>query len=85
MENRTNKTIKFSEDEKYFILKQAVFKGNSYFLTVRITPDGNDFTNEFAVLQEKERDGHLYFSRVNDTKTLGILLKYLDDRDESEK
>lgn len=85
MENRTNKTIKFSEQEKYFILKQAVFKGNSYYLTVRITPDGNDFTNEFAVLQETERDGDLYFSRVNDTKTLSILLKYLDDRDESEK
>ena len=85
MENRTNKTIKFSEDEKYFILKQAVFRGNSYYLTVKITPDGQDFTNEFAVLQEKERDGKLYFSRVNDTKTLGILLKYLDDRDESEK
>ena len=85
MENRTNKTIKFSEQEKYFILKQAVFKGNSYYLTVRITPDGNDFTYEFAVLQETERDGKVFFSRVNDTKTLGILLKYLDDRDESEK
>lgn len=85
MENRTNKTIKFSENEKYFVLKQAVFKGKSYYLTVRITPDGNDFTNEFAVLQETERDGDLYFSRVTDTKTLGILLKYLDDRDESEK
>lgn len=85
MENRTNKTIKFSEQEKYFILKQAVFKGNSYYLTVKITPNGNDFTNEFAVLQEKERDGKFYFSRVTDTKTLGILLKYLDDRDESEK
>lgn len=82
MENKTNKTIKFSEEEKYFILKQAVFKGKSYYLTVRITPDGKDFTNEFAVLQENERDGKLFFSRVNDTKTLGILLKYLDDRDE---
>ena len=82
MENKTNKTIKFSEEEKYFILKQAVFKGKSYYLTVRITPDVKDFTNEFAVLQENERDGKLFFSRVNDTKTLGILLKYLDDRDE---
>ena len=78
MENRTNKTIKFNDDEKYFVLKQAVFKGKSYFLTVRITSDGKDFTNEFQVLQETERDGKLYFSRVNDTKTLSILLKYLD-------
>lgn len=84
MENRTNKTIKFSEQEKYFVLKQALFKGNSYYLTVRITPDGKDFTDEFAVLQETERDGDLYFSRVTDTKTLGILLKYLDDKEESE-
>lgn len=78
MENRTNKTIKFNDNEKYFVLKQAVFKGKSYFLTVRITPDGKDFTNEFQILQETERDGKLYFSRVNDTKTLSILLKYLD-------
>ncbi|MBE6152085.1 MAG: hypothetical protein E7165_02075 [Firmicutes bacterium] len=85
MENRTNKLIKFSEDEKYFILKQAIFKANNYYLTVKITPDGKEFTNEFAVLQEKERDGKLYFSRVNDPKTLGILLKYLDDRDDSER
>ena len=85
MENRTNKTIKFSENEKYFVLKQAVYKGKSYYMTVKITPDGNDFTNEFAVLQETEKDGDLYFSRVTDTKVLGILLKYLDDPEESEK
>ena len=83
MENRTNKVIKFSEDEKYFVLKQAIFKGNNYYLTVKITPDGKEFTNEFAVLQEKERDGKLYFSRVNDPQTLGILLKYLDNQDDN--
>ncbi len=83
MENRTNKIIKFSENEKYFVLKQAVYKGNSYFMTVKTTPDGEDFTNEFYVMQETKKDGKSYFSRVNDTKLLDLLLKYLDAPEEA--
>lgn len=78
MENRTNKIIKFSDEEKYFVLKQAVYKGKSYYMTVRTTPDGEDFTEEFQILQEDNRDGKAYFSRVNDEEVLSILLKYLD-------
>ena len=83
MENRTNKIIKFSENEKYFVLKQAVYKGNSYFMTVKTTPDGEDFTNEFYVMQETKKDGKSSFSRVNDTKLLVLLLKYLDAPEEA--
>lgn len=78
MENRTNKIIKFSEEEKYFVLKQAVYKGKSYYMTVKTTPDGKDFTNEFQILQEDNKDGKSYFSRLNDVKLLNVLLKYLD-------
>lgn len=83
MENRTNKIIKFSENEKYFVLKQAVYKGNSYFMTVKTTPNGEDFTNEFYIMQETIRDGKSYYSRVNDTKLLDLLLKYLDAPEEA--
>ena len=78
MENRTNKIIKFNEEEKYFVLKQAVYRGISYYMTVKTTPDGKDFTDEFQILQENERDGKSYFSRVKDEDTLSVLLKYLD-------
>lgn len=78
MENITNKIIKFSDNEKYFVLKQAIYKGNSYFMTVKTTPDGESFTNEFYVMQETVKDGKSYYSRVNDTKLLDLLLKYLD-------
>jgi len=83
MENRTNKIIKFSENEKYFVLKQAVYKGNSYFMTVKTTPDGEDFTGEMYVMQEVNKDGKTLFSRVTDVKLLGILLKYLDAPEEA--
>lgn len=83
MENRTNKIIKFSENERYFVLKQAVYQGNSYFMTVKTTPDGEEFTNEFYVLQETIKDGKSYYSRVNDTKLLNLLLKYLDAPEEA--
>lgn len=83
MENRTNKIIKFSENEKYFVLKQAVYKGNSYFMTVKTTPDGEEFTNEFYVMQETVKDGKSYYSRVNDAKLLDLLLKYLDAPEEA--
>ena len=78
MENRTNKIIKFSDEEKYFVLKQAVYKGKSYYMTAKITPDGENFTDEFQILQEENRDGKSYFSRVKDEQILSILLKYLD-------
>ena len=83
MENRTNKIIKFNENEKYFVLKQAVYRGNSYFMTVKTTPDGEDFTNDFWVMQETIKEGKSYFSRVNDPKLLEILLKYLDAPEEA--
>lgn len=78
MENRTNKIIKFSDEEKYFVLKQAVYKGKNYYMTVKTTPDGENFTDEFQVLQEDNRDGKSYFSRLKDEKILSVLLKYLD-------
>lgn len=78
MENRTNKIIKFNDEEKYFVLKQAVYKGKNYYMTARVTPDGENFTDEFQVLQEDNRDGKSYFSRVKDEQILNVLLKYLD-------
>ena len=78
MENRTNKIIKFNDQEKYFVLKQAVYKGQSYYMTVKTTPDGKCFTEEFQILQETVRDGKSFFSRVKDEQILSILLKYLD-------
>lgn len=78
MENRTNKIIKFNDEEKYFVLKQAVYRGVNYYMTVKTTPDGEDFTEEFQILQETNKDGKSYFSRVKDEETLNILLKYLD-------
>lgn len=78
MENRTNKIIKFNDEEKYFVLKQAVYKGKNYYMTVKTTPDGEDFTDEFQVLQEDNRDGKSYFSRLKDEQLLSVLLKYLD-------
>ena len=85
MENRTNKIIKFSDEEKYFVLKQAVYKGKSYFMTVRTTPDGEDFTDEFQVLQENVRDGKSYYSRLTDTNILSVILKYLDAPEEKQE
>lgn len=85
MENRTNKIIKFSNEEKYFVLKQAVYKEKSYYMTVRVTPDGEDFTNEFQILQEDIKDGKSYFSRLTDTKVLNVLLKYLDAPEDKEE
>lgn len=82
MENRTNKIIKFNDEEKYFVLKQAVYKEKSYYMTVRVAPDGENFTNEFQVLQEDIKDGKSYFSRLTDTKVLNVLLKYLDAPEE---
>ena len=53
-------------------------KGKSYYMTVKTTPDGENFTDEFQILQEDIRDEKSYFSRVKDEQALSVLLKYLD-------
>ena len=73
MENLTNQVLEVSDGKKYFVLRQAAYKGHTYFLAAVVTDDENDFTNEFAFLEKVDEDGEFYVQEVTDKEILNIL------------
>ncbi len=79
MENLTNQVLELRDGKKYFILRQAAYKGKSYFLAAELTQDGEDFTNNFIFLEKVtgENDGNAGFGvmEVKDPTVLDVLAK----------
>ncbi len=79
MENLTNQVLELRDGKKYFVLRQAAYKGGSYFLAAEVTPDGEDFTNNFIFLEKVvgENDGNAGFAvkEVKDPVILDVLAK----------
>lgn len=75
MENLTNQVLTLANGKGYLVLRQAAYKGNVYYLGAEVTPDGEDFTNEFVFFQRTEKDGKFNVKKVNDKEVLNILAK----------
>ena len=74
MENITNQILDLENGKKYFVLRQAVYKGVTYFLGAELTPDEEDFTNDFIFL-ERVGDGDLMVRKVKDRAVIDVLAK----------
>ena len=74
MDNITNQVLDLENGKKYFVLRQAVYKGVTYFLGAELTEDEEDFTNNFVFL-ERVGDGELMIKRVTDQAIIDILAK----------
>lgn len=74
MENITNQILKLASGKQYFVLRQAVYKGVTYFLGAEVTPDGEDFTNEFVFLERVGEEG-LKVKKVTDQNILEVLAR----------
>lgn len=75
MENLTNQILKLANNKTYFILRQATYKGTTYFLGAETTPDQEDFTNNFAFLEQIVVDGAMYTRVVKDPEVIEVLAK----------
>lgn len=75
MENLTNQVITLSNDKSFFVLRQAVYKGKTYYFAAEVTPDGEDFTNKFIFLERVEVDGKFAVVEVVDKEILTVLSK----------
>ena len=60
------------------MLKQAIYKGDNYYMVAEVTEDGNDLKEKFAMLHEIERDGQELIEFVKDAKTMQVLLDHLN-------
>ena len=74
MENLTNQILDLANGKKYCVLRQAVYKGNTYFLAAGVTEDEEDFTNDFVFLQKVEDNG-LKVKKVTDQAVIEVLAK----------
>ncbi len=74
MENLTNQVLALANGKKFFVLRQAVYKGTTYFLSAELTEDEEDFTNTFVFLQKVGDEG-LKVKKVTDQSIIEVLAK----------
>lgn len=75
MENITNQILKLSNGLKYFVVRQATYRGVTYFLGAQVTEDGEDFTNDFVFLENVGEDGKIAVKKVTDPRIIELLAK----------
>lgn len=82
MNNRINHVLELDNGKKYFVLKQAVYLNENYFIVAEVADDGEDLKNSFLVLHEFNEDGQQLIRIETDPKTLQIVLKHLDIKED---
>lgn len=77
MENLTNQVLTLANGKCYLVLRQAVYRGVVYYLAAEVTPDGEDFTNEFVFFEkvdtDGDTDGNFNVKKVKDEAVLKVL------------
>jgi hypothetical protein len=82
MENRTDQVIEINGKDKYYILRQALYKGTTYYLVAKVTEDGEDFTDDVLFLERIDKDGESSVKEVTDPKILEVLAKNIKIEEE---
>ena len=76
MENLTNQILELGNGQKFFVLRQAAYKGNTYYLGAEITENEEEFTNNFTFFQRIEgEEGKFSVKVVKDETILEVLSK----------
>ena len=82
MKNKINKIITLETGNKYFVMKQAIYKSENYYLVAEVNEDGTDIKDKFAMVHEFEKDGEEFIEMVKDQKTMQVLLSHLNFEEE---
>ena len=78
MENKINKIIELANGVEYFVMKQAIYKGESYYIVAEVTPDGEDLQEKFAVLHATIYEGKESVEFVDDPTILKTVLEHVE-------
>lgn len=78
MENRINQIVELENGKQYYILKQAVYSGDNYFVACEVLEDGEDLKEEFSILHETKENDEVFIEFERNPKTIQILLKHLN-------
>jgi hypothetical protein len=77
MENKINKIVTLEDGQKYYILKQAIYKNENYFIVAEVTEDEEDLKEKFNILHETVENGDTYIEFETDPKVIQIILSHL--------
>ncbi len=75
MDNYTNKILGLKSGKQFFILRQATYKGITYYLGAEVTSDGENFTNKFTFLERVDENGKFFVKIVEDESIINLLAK----------
>lgn len=75
MENRTGQVIELDNNEQYLVLRQAMYKKNTYYVVDKLSEDGETPLKQFTILEEFEENGETCVKIIEDPK---IALKILE-------
>lgn len=77
MENKTNQVLELANNKQYIVLRQVIYKGNTYYVTSEIKNDGDDFDKNLTLLKETAEDGKTYVNIVRDPEIIKIVMEHI--------
>ena len=77
MENKTNQVLELANNKEYVVLRQVVYKGNTYYVTSEIHNDGDDFDKNLTLLKETVEDGKSYVNIVRDPDIVKVVMSHI--------
>ena len=77
LESKVNKIIKLETGMKYVVLKQAVYKNETYYIAVKLDKDENPISTEISFFHEVMFDNKPKVEEITDTDLIKYLYSYM--------
>ena len=77
MENKTNQVLELANNKQYVVLRQVVYKGDTYYVTSEIYNDGDDFDKNLTLLKETVEGGKTYDNIVRDPEIVKVVMDHI--------
>jgi len=75
--------IEFDKDDKWFVIGETIYNNEKYNYLIRVTPNEDDFIEDFMVVKCFSNNGEEYFDVVKDKDVLKnvtpLLIPNLDE------
>lgn len=77
MENRINQVVQLDNGKSYVILKQVIYKNDSYFIASELDANNNPLADELVFFHQSEVNGQIKFEEVTDVELMNFLYTYM--------
>lgn len=77
MENRVNQVVRLDNGNNYVILKQVIYKNDSYFLASKLDLKNNPMADNLVFFHQVDLNGQLKLEEVTDLNLIQYLYTYM--------